>query len=171
MRLTNERDQRILKAGISDAAGSLLEFVSTMGTGEAITFGEGVALPTRIKFDILPAEEWPKSNTASFTKNWAKVIPTDGFLNDIVMRWRAQSHSPDAQGADQLQPGNPAPPPAEPPPQPAPQGLSTLRRAGTVLSPPPLAPQPRMPEASTLAGRPPTEQQQSLESLIRQFRS
>ena len=31
LRLTNERDQEILKAGISDAAASLLEFMPTMG--------------------------------------------------------------------------------------------------------------------------------------------
>ena len=60
MRLTNERDQEILRAGISDAAASLLEFMSTMGTGEAITFGEGVALPTRIKFDLLPEDDMPE---------------------------------------------------------------------------------------------------------------
>ncbi len=96
LRLTNERDQEILKAGISDAAASLLEFMPTMGAGEAITFGEGVALPTRIKFDLLPAHELPRSNTASFTKNWAKDIPDDTFLHEIVSRWRAQTHSPDA---------------------------------------------------------------------------
>lgn len=95
MRLTNERDQDILRAGISDAAASLLEFMSTMGTGEAIAFGEGVALPTRMKFDKLPAEMLPRSNTASFTKNWARDMPDDNFLNEIVHRWRAQSHNPD----------------------------------------------------------------------------
>ena len=61
MRLTNERDQDILRAGISDAAASLLEFMSTMGTGEAITFGEGVALPTRIKFDMLAKTKCPRA--------------------------------------------------------------------------------------------------------------
>jgi hypothetical protein len=94
MRLTNERDQQILRAGISDAASSLLDFMPTMGTGEAITFGEGVALPTRIKFDTLPAEEWPMSNTASVTGSWAREMPEDGFLQDIVLRWRAQTFSP-----------------------------------------------------------------------------
>ena len=39
LRLSNERDQEILKAGISDAAASLLEFMPTMGQGEAIAFG------------------------------------------------------------------------------------------------------------------------------------
>ena len=98
LRLTNERDQEILKAGISDAAASLLEFMPTMGTGEAITFGEGVALPTRIKFDMLPAHELPKSNTASFTANWARDLPDDAFLHEVVSRWRSQSFNPDAAG-------------------------------------------------------------------------
>ena len=98
MRLTNERDQDILRAGISDAAASLLEFMSTMGSGEAITFGEGVALPTRIKFDLLPANELPRSNTASFTKNWAKDLPDDTFLHEVVSRWRAQTYNPDSAG-------------------------------------------------------------------------
>ena len=96
MRLTNERDQDILKAGISDAAASLLGFMPTMGAGEAITFGEGVALPTRIKFDLLPAGELPRSNTASFTKNWAKDLPDDSFLLEVVSRWRAQTYNPDS---------------------------------------------------------------------------
>jgi DNA helicase HerA-like ATPase len=160
MRLANERDQQILRAGISDAASSLLEFMPTMGTGEAITFGEGVALPTRIKFDILPAAEWPKSNTASFTRNWAQVIPSDGFLNDIVSRWRAQSHNPDAQGDQSLL--APAPLLPEPPPPP---GHSTLRRTATA------SPALSRTSASTLAGKPLSEQQHSLESLIRQFRN
>lgn len=162
MRLANERDQQILRAGISDAAGSLLEFMTTMGTGEAITFGEGVALPTRIKFDLLPAGEWPRSNTASVTKSWAKEMPADGFLNEIVMRWRAQSHTPDAAGSDQNPLSQLLPPPPEP------HGFATLRRNGP-HSPGPMT--PRTAAAASLASRPPGEQQQSLASLIRQFRS
>lgn len=92
MRLTNERDQEILKAGISDAAASLMEFMPTMGTGEAVTFGEGVSLPTRIKFDLLPRHALPKSSTASFTRNWSIDVPDEGFLDAIVARWRMQSY-------------------------------------------------------------------------------
>jgi uncharacterized protein len=171
MRLANERDQQILRAGISDAAGSLLEFMPTMGTGEAITFGEGVAIPTRIKFDILPAGEWPKSNTASVTKSWAREIPAEGFLNEIVMRWRAQSFTPDQQASDMPQPGGPLPQAAEPPPLPVAQGFASLRRASPMSAPTPEAPPPRANAAAALAGKPPAQQQQSLESLIRQFRS
>jgi uncharacterized protein len=98
LRLTNERDQEILKAGISDAAASLLDFMPTMGAGEAVTFGEGVALPTRIKFDMLPEHELPRSSTASFTKNWSHDLPDDSFLQEVVNRWRAQTYNPDAAG-------------------------------------------------------------------------
>lgn len=176
MRLTNERDQDILRAGISDAAASLLEFMPTMGTGEAITFGEGVALPTRIKFDMLPADRWPKSNTASFTKSWAKELPDDNYLHDIVIRWRAQSHNPDSLNYE-APPHQAAAPQAPVPPPVAPQAQPQLRRAvpqsGTAApgfgqqapqrgaAPPPPAPPP--------AGAP--GQQQSLASLIRQFRT
>lgn len=100
MRLANERDQQILRAGISDGAASLLEFMPTMGTGEAIAFGEGVGLPTRIKFDLIPPEELPMSTSASFTSSWARDVPDEGFLQDIVQRWRAQSFSPDTAAFD-----------------------------------------------------------------------
>lgn len=91
MRLTNERDQELLRAGISDAAASLLEFMPTMGTGEAIAFGEGVSLPTRVKFDLLPPDCLPKSNTASFTTNWNRDVSDPTFLDNIVACWRQQT--------------------------------------------------------------------------------
>jgi hypothetical protein len=194
LRLTNERDQEILRAGISDAAASLLEFMPTMGTGEAITFGEGVALPTRIKFDRLPSHAWPKSNTASFTLNWAREMPHDGFLHEVVGRWRAQTFSPNGEAA----PAEPAPPPAPPqypqmahphapmpghrpvpdplqnyqtqagfaPPPPQP----TLRRQPGQMPPPLATPMPgQFPSAAP--PQPGRDQQPSLASLIKQMRS
>ncbi len=172
MRLTNERDQEILRAGISDAAASLLEFMTTMGTGEAIVFGEGVALPTRIKFDMLPDDALPKSNTASFTKNWAMDMPEDTFMQEIVNRWRAQSHNPDGAGYS-VETALAAPAPMTPPfQQPAavapvyspPPAHPSLRRQ--TPAPGGLGPAPQQPPAAQ-----PPAQQQSLANLIRQFRS
>ena len=174
LRLTNERDQDILKAGISDAAASLLEFMPTMGTGEAVTFGEGVALPTRIKFDMLPPDELPRSNTASFSKNWARDLPDDSFLHEVVSRWRAQTYNPDAVNFALDNPGETMPAPqvhaAPPPPvQPRP----SVRRDAPPPPPPgnnfgqqrPAAPPPR-PQGEAVA----PQNQQSLASLIKQFR-
>ena len=169
MRLTNERDQQILRAGISDAAASLLEFMTTMGTGEAITFGEGVALPTRMKFDLLPPDCCPKSNSASFTNNWAQAMPDDNFLNEIVYRWRAQSFNPDGAGysADvaaaaqtQVAAALPATPQAS---------QSGLRRAPLQHIGPAQPSQP-LPPLQPAAAQP-HAQQQSLASLIKQFRN
>jgi len=192
LRLTNERDQEILKAGISDAAKSLLEFMTTMGTGEAITFGEGVALPTRIKFDMLPPEAQPKSNTASFTENWAKDLPDQTFLHEVVSRWRQQAYSSqsteypaEAPPAPETVPAQrvpeagqwPAPgqqaaayqPPAQPSLRKAPPAGQPLwpaqapRQAQPAGQPIPPAPPPPAPAAAS-------SNQQSLASLIKQFR-
>ena len=91
LRLTNERDQEILRAGISDAAASLLDFMPTMGVGEAVAFGEGISLPTRIRFDRLPEEHLPRSTTAAFSKRWQVDIDDPQFVHKIVQRWRAQN--------------------------------------------------------------------------------
>ena len=116
LRLSNERDQEILKAGISDAAASLLEFMPTMGQGEAIAFGEGVSLPSRITFDRLPNDAVPRTTTATFSESWVKDVQDDGFLADVVARWRVQSHF---SFADPARPASeepvPAPAPAAPP--------------------------------------------------------
>lgn len=152
MRLANERDQEILRAGISDAARSLLDFMPTMGTGEAITFGEGVSLPTRIKFDMLPAGEWPMSNAASVTGSWAREMPEDGFLQEIVLRWRAQSFSPEGSIFDV--PSQPAFGPQGAAQPPLPDLTAPLRRLATASRTPPGP-----------------EDRQSLASLIRQIRS
>ncbi len=165
MRLTNERDRAILQAGISDAAASLLEFMPTMGAGEAVCFGEGVALPTRIKFDLLPANELPRSNTASFSKNWAREIPDDSFLHDVVNSWRAQTYNPDSPDSAIAEPGAvvaehaavaPVVRPATPAPAPMPPPRPSILRKDANLG----APAPA--ESNT---------QQSLASLIKQFRT
>src|SRR6201987_1664651 len=53
MRMTNERDQSLLRSAVADTAANLLAFLPSLGTGEALAFGEGVALPTRLKFKQL----------------------------------------------------------------------------------------------------------------------
>jgi len=189
-RLSNERDQEILKAGISDAARSLLEFMSTMGAGDAITFGEGVALPTRVKFDMLPSHAWPKSNTTSFTQGWAREAPGETFLQDVVSRWRQQSFgslAPESEVAPIVQEPAPRPGIAVPQRQAAAGGgayapasaaqgsqMSDLQGLGSRLRrtlPPlphsetPAAP-PQVPADAAKAGAQP-----SLSSLLKQFRA
>ena len=180
LRLTNERDQELLRAGISDAAASLLEFMPTMGAGEAVVFGEGVALPTRIKFDLLPADEQPRSSTASFTKNWAKDLPDDTFLHEVVSRWRAQTYNPDSIGYTiDPQTADPAAPQASPE---IAQPRASIRRDTFMNAQGPASATPANHSQVQPGGfgrmaqpapeqRPPAAGQPSLANLIKQFRT
>lgn len=90
MRLANQADQEALRAAIPDASTSLLNCLPSLGMGEAIAVGEGVPLPTRIRFDALPREFVPRSLTASFTDGWSVDVDDEGFIERIVEQWRAQ---------------------------------------------------------------------------------
>ncbi|MEM6414202.1 MAG: DUF87 domain-containing protein [Pseudomonadota bacterium] len=90
MRLANQADQEALKAAVPDAATSLLSCLPSLGLGEAIAIGEGVALPTRIRFDKVPRELVPRSLTASFTDGWSVCLDDKAFVDRIVEQWRAQ---------------------------------------------------------------------------------
>ena len=90
MRLANQADQDALRAAVPDASTSLLSCLPSLGLGEAIAVGEGVPMPTRIRFDALPADAVPRSLTACFTDGWSVEIEDNSFIDRIVEQWRAQ---------------------------------------------------------------------------------
>lgn len=61
MRLANDRDQDIIRSAISNSSSSTTSFLSAIGNGEAIAFGEAVAIPMRMCFERLSAEDLPKT--------------------------------------------------------------------------------------------------------------
>ena len=65
MRMANDRDQAIVRSAVSDAAGSLIGFVPSLGTREVFAFGEGVALPTRLRFKELDRHHIPHSQAVT----------------------------------------------------------------------------------------------------------
>ncbi|MCZ6848092.1 MAG: ATPase, partial [Alphaproteobacteria bacterium] len=68
----------------------LLDSLPTLRTGEAIVVGEGVSVPVRVRFDILPDERKPLSGTASFSSAWQNDDKDESFVAEIVDRWRRQ---------------------------------------------------------------------------------
>jgi DNA helicase HerA-like ATPase len=91
LRMSNDRDQDIVKSAIADTGSGLLEFLSALGQREAIAFGDGVSLPVRIKFDELPKHCMPRSSTARFTEKWQNSVGDESYLETIVDRWRNSS--------------------------------------------------------------------------------
>jgi uncharacterized protein len=122
MRMTNDRDQAILRSAVSDAAANLLDFLPSLGTGEVFAFGEGVPLPTRVKLKQLPPHLLPKSDTVSKSREDFVAGVGEEFLANVLKRWRGAT-SNEQTGADEAareaRPAEP-PPAAAPPLQPAP---------------------------------------------------
>lgn len=88
LRMSNDRDQEIVASAIADTGTGMLEFLPALGHREAIAFGDGVALPARIKFDRLPKECLPRSTTARFSEKWQESFGDKEFLDKVVERWR-----------------------------------------------------------------------------------
>ena len=91
MRMTNHYDQEILRAIVSDSSQGFEQSLPSLGNGEAVAVGEGVAVPMRLCFDALPPDRRPRSETADFTSSWQRTEEDEDFVADVVKRWRAQS--------------------------------------------------------------------------------
>src|SRR5712672_2704900 len=93
MRLANDRDQALLRSAVSDAAANLLSFVPSLGTREVLAFGEGVALPTRLRFKEVPIHQLPRSEATIATVPSVAAGHDMQFVSAVLERWRgATSH-------------------------------------------------------------------------------
>ena len=93
MRLANDRDQSLLRSAVSDAAANLLSFVPSLGTREVLAFGEGVALPTRLRFKEVPAFQLPRSEATIATTPTSYTGHDINFVSSVVDRWRGATSS------------------------------------------------------------------------------
>jgi hypothetical protein len=164
MRMSNDRDQGLLRSAVSDTAANLFSFVPSLGTREALAFGVGVPLPTRLSFAELPPNLLPKSE--AFAESTG--LPANGddlnFIASVVERWRGATvsakTSPDPTPRDVRPPAPEVAPPLQPVTAPAPRlATAPVATAAPAPSPrpvPPLtpAPAPVQPSAATPAPEP-----------------
>ena len=87
MRMANDRDQALVRSAVSDAAANLLSFVPSLGTREVLAFGEGVALPTRLKFAQVPDHLLPRSEAVANASGSVNSSAPD-FIDTVIDRWR-----------------------------------------------------------------------------------
>ena len=91
LRLGHYLDHRFMETALPDAARGMLAALPSMRTQEAIAFGEGVPLPMHIRFDDLPHDRRPHSDSAEFSKAWQSDAAGADFLKEGIRRWREQS--------------------------------------------------------------------------------
>jgi DNA helicase HerA-like ATPase len=87
LRMTSQADQDIVRGAVPEASHGLMNFLPALRNGEAIAVGEGVSVPMRICFDLLPEDARPKSATASFTAAWSRDNDPS-LVDQVVERWR-----------------------------------------------------------------------------------
>lgn len=85
MRLSNEADQDLIRAAISDSSESTTAFISSLAQREAIAFGEGVATPMRLIFETIPVQDLPNTLAGGVSRLGSKRQTN---LSRIVTRLR-----------------------------------------------------------------------------------
>jgi len=120
MRMSNDRDQALLRSAVSDHGANLFVYVPTLGTREAVVFGVGVPLPTRLTFAEVPAHLLPQSDSFAKDSDLNAGNEDANFISAVVERWRGATMKSNAEDtvreargatAEAVQP-QPAPPPA-----------------------------------------------------------
>ncbi len=89
MRLANDRDQEIIRSAISNSSISTTSFISSIGNGEAIAFGEAVAVPMRMRFSRVEEERLPRAH--GIIDKVDEDAPPVVDLRSIVSRMRAMN--------------------------------------------------------------------------------
>ena len=100
MRLANDRDQALLRAAVSDAAANLLSFVPSLGTREVLAFGEGVALPTRLRFKEVPPHQLPRGEATISSVPSVTAGHDMHFVSAVLERWRGATSNRDSAPND-----------------------------------------------------------------------
>lgn len=89
MRLANDRDQEIIRSAISNSSISTTSFLSSIGNGEAIAFGEAVAVPMRMRFNRVDDARLPRAH--GITDKVEEDAPPIVDIRSIVSRMRAMN--------------------------------------------------------------------------------
>jgi len=89
MRLANDRDQEIIRSAIPNSSMSTTSFLSSIGNGEAIAFGEAIAVPMRMRFTRVAENLIPKAN--GLAEHPDETTPDNVDLRTIVGRMRSIS--------------------------------------------------------------------------------
>lgn len=90
LRMGNQKDQDFVRRALPESAEGMLASLPALRNQQAVVVGEGAVLPMRIRFDNLPEDKRPHSDTASFSEHWKEERGLNGFIPETIERWRKQ---------------------------------------------------------------------------------
>lgn len=88
LRLTNDRDQSVVRKLLPDSMEGFTELLPILDIGEALIVGDSVLLPTRVK--LSPPQQKPLSATVDFWDEWSKEDKRSDIIQ-AVENMRKQS--------------------------------------------------------------------------------
>ncbi len=94
LRLGGDIDQQFIGRILPGAAREMLSVLPSLPRAQAIVTGEAVRVPTRIRFDDLPKQRRPRSESARFSETWQADASDQTFVEWGMRRWRAQVRGP-----------------------------------------------------------------------------
>jgi hypothetical protein len=91
MRLTNDRDQHVIRQLVPESLARVTELLPLLETGEAVVLGDAVLLPTPVRFQ--PPAVKPASATRAFWDEWAERGTTTRAIAEGLESLRRQSRT------------------------------------------------------------------------------
>jgi DNA helicase HerA-like ATPase len=88
LRLSNSQDQSHVRSTMPDELAGLAELLPALRTGEAIVSGESVAIPSRVRVNLV--EPRPSSGDPNVGKLWSDVAQGQSDFVSAVSNWRRQ---------------------------------------------------------------------------------
>lgn len=96
LRLTNDRDQAVVRCLMPDSMAGVTDILPLLDTGEAVLLGDAVLLPSRIKLDRPTVA--PASATRDFWLEWRTIAPDESAISEAVETLRKQARPLDEDG-------------------------------------------------------------------------
>lgn len=89
LRLTNDRDQGVIRRLVPDQLSDLTNILPLLDLGEVLLLGDAVLLPTRIKLDQPSIK--PDSATRDFWREWTSEEPNEVAIRGAIRSLRSQT--------------------------------------------------------------------------------
>jgi uncharacterized protein len=89
LRLTNDRDQAVVRKLVPDSMSRMTDILPLLDTGEALILGDAILLPCRIK--LRRPTITPESATRNFWSDWSNSSPDEDALIQAVETLRRQT--------------------------------------------------------------------------------